>query len=146
MVHQESRLYESPCPTRQQVTNWLVTVAGTKRLFNPSGDTNALNERMAEVNLAANDFRVCAGRVLMKQQDDILQIQGWMSLQQGQLTRSIEGISNNVQRLAQHSTAQQLIERSAVFGILQAAANESIQPVLEGVMQSEGPDPVRYIG
>jgi len=117
----------------RQGTDSLLLVTGTKRIFNPSGDTNTLNERMAEVNLAADDFRICAGRVMMKHQDEFFQMQSWMSLQQGEMSRRVQGMDHNLQKLVKD------VERAVVLGSVQALAYEALQPVLEGVMRSTCP-------
>jgi hypothetical protein len=102
-------------------------VAGAKRLLNPSGFNGKLGDRMAEVDIAAQDFKVYAARLMLKKQDEMFQLQGWTALQGERQSQQVR------------SELSRFIERADLFGSAQARAFEELHQFLQCAMQSKLP-------
>lgn len=120
-------------------------MAGTKRLFNPSGFSGKLHDRLKAVELAAADFKSYASRLMLKRQDEMFQIQGFSVVEQAKLSQDVDQIGHNIRKL------NNFVEKDLIYTNIRAAF-DSLQPFLQHEMKrlileniGPGPPPPRRI-
>jgi hypothetical protein len=106
-------------------------VAGAKRLFNPSGFSNKLSDRMADVSLAAKDFKAYTTRLILKKQEDMIQLQGWSTLVQAEMSQQFNEMGHDIRKLTNS------VERDVIYDNVKSAVLEALQPFLQTYMQSK---------
>ncbi|KAI8632381.1 hypothetical protein F5Y19DRAFT_462828 [Xylariaceae sp. FL1651] len=129
-IHRRTaKLYTEVCLTLDHVLRWYRThafVAGAKRLLNPSAYSNGLNERIAEVNLAAKDLKARGTQFMWGRVRDISTTQEWMSYETVKVGRQLNDIDQSVKLLA---------DRSASYESVEKAVLANLPPLLEAVVQ-----------
>ncbi|KAK0730879.1 hypothetical protein B0H67DRAFT_605720 [Lasiosphaeris hirsuta] len=126
MHRRTAKLYAEVCLTLAHILNWFMMnsfVAGAKRLLNPSGFTSKLGDRMAEVEMAAQGFKVYAAILMLRKQDEMFQLQGWTAQQN---ERQFQEVRSELSRF---------VERADLFGSAQARAFEGLHQFLQCAMQ-----------
>ena len=101
-------------------------VAGAKRLLNPSSFSASLNDRMAQVNLAAKELKARGTQVMWRQMKDMSATQKWMACENVKLRGQLEGIEQDIRRL---------VQRSASYENIEIMMQEKLQSLLQGFME-----------
>lgn len=119
----------------RKFSNTVGIVAGAKRLLNPSAFSTNLNDRIAEVNLAAKDLKARGIQIMWRQMKELSTGQKWMTYENVKMGRQLDGIDQNVKRL---------VDRSDVYESIETAVRENLPPLLQGVMQRKwSPNPMQ---
>jgi hypothetical protein len=80
------------------------------------------------VELAANEFKIYATRLMLKRQDEMFQVQGWNTVQQAKITQEVDHIAHNMQKL------NQFVEKDMIYQNVRAVF-DSLQPFLQNEMK-----------
>jgi hypothetical protein len=83
---------------------------------------------MAAVELAANDFKTYASRLMLKTQNEMFQIQGWNTAEQAKISQEVDHISHNMRKL------NQFVEKDLIYQNVRAVF-DSLQPFLQNEMK-----------
>ncbi|KAH6658381.1 hypothetical protein BKA67DRAFT_213127 [Truncatella angustata] len=134
-VHRRTaKLYTEVLLTLDHILRWYMThafVAGAKRLLNPSALSTNLNDRLAEVNLAAKDLKARGVHVIRRQTQEKLSeistVQEWTSYENVKVRRRLDEIDLNIKRIA---------DRSDLYEGIETAVYDSLQSLLQGVVKN----------
>ncbi|KAK2599646.1 hypothetical protein N8I77_011382 [Diaporthe amygdali] len=97
-----ARLYARVCEVIDYILRWMmdnVLVSGAKQMFRPNRYAKDLNDKMAEVRLAAEALEKWAATLLLQSQKNIHSMQGGMYFQQMKFGHQVENIDEKVDQL-----------------------------------------------
>jgi hypothetical protein len=92
---------------------------------------------MAAIELAANDFKTHASKLMLKRQDEMFQVQGYNTAEQARISHEVEHISHNIRQL------NQFVEKDLIYTNIRAAF-DSLQPFLQHEMKRQSPNTYRH--
>ncbi|KAK8032281.1 hypothetical protein PG990_002015 [Apiospora arundinis] len=129
-VHKRmAKLYTEVCRTLDHILKWFVLnslIAGAKRLLNPNAMNSKLQDRVAEVSLAAKDLKSKATQVMWSRVKDASDAQELTCIQNAEMKYKLDDMAASVKRIA---------DRSAFYDTIDMMIREKFELILQDGMK-----------
>ncbi|KAL1862672.1 hypothetical protein Daus18300_008470 [Diaporthe australafricana] len=122
-----AKLYARVCEVLDYILRWMmdnVLVSGAKQMFKLNRYAKDLNDKMAEVRLAAQALEKWANTLLLQSHKDLFKLQGGVYFQQLKVGHQVESLEEKVDRLTSK------LERVNQLELVIPMVFNSFQPVL----------------
>ncbi|KAK8065169.1 hypothetical protein PG997_011916 [Apiospora hydei] len=143
-VHKRmAKLYTEVCLTLDHILHWFVlnsVVTGAKRLLNPSALNTALQDRVAEVTLAAKDLKSKATQVMWGQVNDMRDTQELVHMQTARTNCQLDELVADIENIKQ--LAARYASYDAMYKMVQGNLESLLQDDLKRLLLENTREPL----